>query len=67
LRLDIGRVAVSLKELMFVNLPFSVYLGWMSIATLANVPVVLFAVGWDCFGIEASTWAVIIICVALLL
>jgi benzodiazapine receptor len=67
LRLDIGRRAVSLKEMIFVHLPFSVYLGWISIATIANVSVALTAVGWDGWGIEASTWAVVIICVALLL
>ncbi len=66
-RLDIGRAAVSLKEMAIVQLPFSVYLGWISIATIANVSVALTAIGWDGFGIEAATWAVVIICVALLL
>jgi len=67
LRLDIGRAAVSLKEMVLVHLPFSVYLGWISIATIANVSVALTAVGWDGGGIEPVTWAVVIICVALLL
>ena len=67
LRLGIGKVAVSLKEMAFVHLPFSVYLGWISIATIANVSVALTAVGWDGWGIEPSTWAVVIICVALIL
>jgi translocator protein len=67
LRLDIGRATVSLKEMAFAHLPFSVYLGWISIATIANVSVALTAAGWDGFGIEVSTWAVAIICVALLL
>jgi benzodiazapine receptor len=67
LRLDIGKAAVSLKEMVIVQLPFSVYLGWISIATAANVSVALKAVGWDGFGIETSTWAVAIICVTLLL
>jgi benzodiazapine receptor len=67
LRLDIGRAAVSVKEMAFVHLPFSVYLGWISIATIANVSVALTAVGWDRWGIEDSAWAVAIICVALLL
>ncbi len=66
-RLDIGRATVSLKEIVFVHLPFSVYLGWISIATIANVSVALTAVGWDGWGIEAATWSVAIICVALLL
>jgi benzodiazapine receptor len=67
LRLDIGKAAVSLREMALVQLPFSVYLGWISIATIANVSVVLTAVGWDGFGVDATTWAVAIICVTLLL
>lgn len=66
-RLDIGRAAVSLKEMALVHLPFSVYLGWISIATIANVSVALMAVGWDGWGIPDATWAVVIIGVALVL
>jgi len=67
LRLDIGRATVSLKEKICVHLPFSVYLGWISIATIANVSVALTAVGWDGWGIPDATWAVVIIGVALVL
>jgi benzodiazapine receptor len=67
LRLGIGRAAVTLKEMVLVHMPFSVYLGWISIATIANVSVALVAAGWDGWGIEPVTWAVVIICVALLL
>jgi len=66
-RLDIGRAAVSLKERICVHLPFSVYLGWISIATIANVSVALTAAGWDGWGIADATWAVAIIAVALVL
>ena len=48
-------------------MPFSVYLGWISIATIANISVALTAAGWDRVGIEAATWAVIIIGVAVVL
>ena len=67
LRLGIGKTVVSLKEMALVHLPFSVYLGWISIATIANVSVALTAVGWDGWGIPDATWAVVIICVALVL
>jgi len=67
LHLDIGRANVSLKERLAVYLPFSVYLGWISIATIANVAAALTAIGWDGWGIEPSTWAVVIIYFALLL
>ena len=66
-RLDIGKAAVSLKENICVHLPFSVYLGWISIATIANVSVALTAAGWDGWGIADATWAVAIIAVALVL
>jgi len=66
-RLDIGRATVDIKERLMIHLPFSVYLGWISIATIANISVALTAIGWDGFGIEASTWAILIIIVALVL
>jgi MFS family permease len=66
-RLDIGKTMSSVKEWLFVQLPFSVYLGWISIATIANVSVALTAAGWDGFGIAAATWAVLIIAVAVFL
>ncbi|MGD9130042.1 MAG: tryptophan-rich sensory protein [Candidatus Bathyarchaeota archaeon] len=66
-RLDIGKATVSLKERVCVHLPFSVYLGWISIATIANVSVALTAAGWDGWGIADATWAVAIIAVALVL
>jgi benzodiazapine receptor len=66
-RLDIGRAVVSLKEKLCVHLPFSVYLGWISIATIANVSVALTAVDWDGWGIPDATWAIVIIAVALVL
>ena len=67
LRLDIGKSNISLKERFFVQLPFSVYLGWISIATIANLSVTLTIINWDGFGIQATTWAVIIIVVAVIL
>lgn len=48
----------------FVKLPFSIYLGWISVATIANVSQVLFSSGWSAWGIPAATWAVIMIAVA---
>jgi len=48
-------------------LPFSVYLGWLTIATIANVAVALTAENWDGFGITAETWAILIFAVATLI
>jgi len=67
LRLNIGREEVSLRERLCVHVPFSVYLGWITVASIANVAVALTAVGWDGGGIEQVTWAVLVIIVALLI
>lgn len=65
LRLDIGRAKVSLKERLCVHLPFSVYLGWITIASIANVAAALTAINWDGWGIEVVTWAILVIIIAL--
>jgi benzodiazapine receptor len=67
LRLNIGKSTVSLREKLAVHVPFSVYLGWITIASIANVSVALVSVGWDGFGIDPETWAVLVILIALLI
>jgi hypothetical protein len=44
-----------------VDVLFSVYLGWITVATVANITSWLYFVGWDGFGIPAQTWAVIML------
>lgn len=46
---------------------FSVYLGWISVATIANITAYLFNVGWNGFGVDGETWAAILIATAGLL
>ncbi len=64
LRLDIGRRRVKWDEAVAVHLPFSVYLGWITIATIANISATLVSIGWDGFGLSPETWAVVIILMA---
>lgn len=67
LRLGIGRVAVSPGERWLVQVPFSVYLGWVSVATIANVTDVLDYVKWNGWGIRPEVWAIIMLVVGLAL
>ncbi len=67
LRLNIGKSVVSLREKLAVHVPFSVYLGWITIASIANVSVFLVSENWDGFGISPETWATLIIIVALII
>jgi hypothetical protein len=51
----------------FVKLPVSIYLGWISVATIANVSQVLFFFDWGGWGITPAVWAVILLAVATVL
>ena len=64
LRLDVNRSSAKGSEWWSVDLPFSVYLGWITVATVANITSWLYSIGWNGFGISASVWAVIMIIVA---
>ena len=67
LRLNVGREQAPVRERLAVHLPFSVYLGWITIATIADVAVTLVALNWGGLGIAAETWALLITAVALLI
>jgi len=63
LRLDIGRARVSTAEKWLVHIPFSIYLGWITVATIANVTSVLYYLNWNGWGIRPEVWAVIMLVV----
>ncbi len=50
-------------EYWLLDLPFSLYLAWITIATIANVSIALSAAGWGGWGIAPETWAAIMIVV----
>jgi len=58
LRLDIGRTPVSTAERWLINVPFSIYLGWITVATIANATDLLYYLGWNGFGIDPQAWAI---------
>ena len=63
-RLGTGRTAVSGAEQWAVRVPFSIYLGWITVATIANVTVLLDYVNWSGWGIAPEIWTVIMLAVA---
>ena len=67
LRLNVNRSSVTLVEYWSVDVVFSVYLGWITVATVANISDWLYLVEWSGFGISAPVWAVIMLTVASLL
>jgi hypothetical protein len=67
LRLNVNRSSVAGAEYWSVDVVFSIYLGWITVATVANITDWLYFIGWDGFGIPAQAWAVIMLAVASLL
>jgi len=65
IKLEIGKKAApSTAEKWLVNIPFSIYLGWITVATIANVTDALYVWEWNGFGIAPEVWAVIMLAVA---
>lgn len=48
-------------EKLFVRLPFSVYFGWITVATIANVTTLLVANGWRGSFLPESVWTILVI------
>jgi benzodiazapine receptor len=51
-------VAPALDRWM-IRLPFSLYLGWITVATIANISVIQTGMGWDNVGVDSVTWTLI--------
>lgn len=66
-KLEIGIYPASAKTSWMVHVPMSIYLGWVSVATIANISAALVQVGWNGFGLASATWAIIMILVAAVL
>lgn len=64
LRLDIGRVRVSAREKWFVDVPLSIYLGWISVATIANISDLLYYWRWDGWSLAPELWTVVMLTAA---
>jgi len=67
LRLNIALGDLNRREKIIIWTPFSLYLGWITVATIANTTVFLVSINWDGFGIPALTWTVIVLIIAMIL
>lgn len=50
-----------------VALPFRIYLGWISVATIANISAYLTSTGWDGSPLGETGWTLIVIAVTVVL
>lgn len=58
--------AASPIETWLARIPFSIYFGWLTVATILNVAVYLRATAFSLMGLSESTWATAILIVGLL-
>jgi len=64
LRLGIGITQTERNEKFSVHTLFSIYLGWITVATVANVTALLVSISWDGFGISEEIWTVLVLIIA---
>jgi benzodiazapine receptor len=62
--LGTGRSRVPRAETWLVRVPFSIYLGWITVATIANASSLLVYLNWNGWGIAPEWWAVIMLVAA---
>lgn len=59
LRLGIGKQTVSRTQKWLIHIPLSIYLAWISVATIVNVALTLYSLGWSGWGISPQVWTAI--------
>ena len=58
---------IKLTHRILIVAPFTVYIGWISVATIANISALLVYLQWNGWGIAPENWAVIMIAIAIIL
>lgn len=67
IRITIEKLPSGNGNNLLIKLPFSVYFGWISVATIANVTAYLVKVDWGGFGLSENLWTVLIILIGLMI
>ncbi len=62
-------INIIVKDLPYglIKAAFGIYMGWICIATIANVTALLVTYNWNGFGLSGETWTVIMIIVGALI
>jgi len=59
--LGIGEKRSSWQQRWLVQIPFSVYTAWISVATIVNIASALYIAGWDGWGLSDAMWTAIML------
>lgn len=66
-RLEIGKTDINLKEKILIHIPISVYLGWITVATIANVTALFVVNNAGDLFLGEMIWTILVIVVATLI
>ncbi|MFV0484674.1 MAG: hypothetical protein ACK5MU_00365 [Candidatus Saccharimonadales bacterium] len=64
---EVKKSTISRGLRFWLNSTFGFYLGWIMVATIANITVLLVNANWEAFGNAASWWAVGIVSIGALI
>lgn len=67
LKLGIGKSELKDAKKIWVHTPFSIYLGWITVATIANATALLVTLGIPSFGLLPEILTIVVITVAVLI
>ena len=67
LRIEKSEIRNGSFEDLTMRLPFRMYAGWISVATIANMAALLTDYQWNGFGIEPQIWVIIMTSIAALI
>ena len=59
------RDRLSNKETLFVRAPFSLYFGWITVATIANITIFFVGRQWDLLGISPVIWTILVLIIGI--
>lgn len=63
----INSLEMSKRERALVRFPFSIYLAWITIATIANFTVWLVSIDWSGWGLSDQSWTIIVIILGMII
>lgn len=64
IRLEVGKTTLRWIEKLLVAAPFSIYLGWATVAVVANVSQALYFIGWRGEPLSMPFWTVVMLVIA---
>lgn len=62
-----GKAELAIREKILIRLPFSIYFGWITIATIANAATFLVSIDWNRFGMPDWLWTIALLIIGIVI